>query len=248
MNLLIVNPNTSDAMTEDIRRTVEQAKSPDVSVTVTGPDFGPEALESFYDYTLAAFGLCRLLEQKTEQYDGVLIACYGDPGLYAAKEICDCPVIGIAEASISVSLLLGSRFSILTASEKAVPMMENMVTQYGMQSRRAGEFPISMSVLDAEANRDEMVKRLIATGQRAVDAGAEVLILGCAGMTGFSGPVSRTLGVPVMDPVETASRTLEMMCRGNIGLSKKGLYKTPDKKNLKNEPMLTKNLFKENPL
>ena len=89
MNLLIVNPNTSDAMTEDIRRTVEQAKSPDVSVTVTGPDFGPEALESFYDYTLAAFGLCRLLEQKTEQYDGVLIACYGDPGLYAAKEICD---------------------------------------------------------------------------------------------------------------------------------------------------------------
>ena len=83
MNLLIVNPNTSEAMTEDIRRTVEQAKSPDVSVTVTGPDFGPEALESFYDYTLAAFGLCRLLEQKTEQYDGVLIACYGDPGLYA---------------------------------------------------------------------------------------------------------------------------------------------------------------------
>ena len=118
--------------------------------------------------------------------------------------------------------------------------MENMVTQYGMQSRCAGVFPISMSVLDAEANRDEMVTRLIATGQRAVNAGAEVLILGCAGMTGFSGPVSRTLGVPVMDPVETAYRTLEMMCRGNISLSKKGLYKTPDQKNLKNEPLLTK--------
>ena len=70
MNLLIVNPNTSEAMTEDIRRTVEQAKSPDVSVTVTRPDFGPEALESFYDYTLAAFGLCRLLNRRRNNTTG----------------------------------------------------------------------------------------------------------------------------------------------------------------------------------
>ena len=64
MNLLVINPNTSDAMTEDIRRTVDRVRAPDTSVTVTGLDFGPEALESFYDYALSGFGLCRLLKMS----------------------------------------------------------------------------------------------------------------------------------------------------------------------------------------
>lgn len=242
MNLLVVNPNTSEAMTEDIRDTVERVRAPDTTVTVTSLDFGPEALESFYDYTLSAFGLCRLLEKEKDTYDGVLIACYGDPGLYAVKEICDCPVLGIAETSIAMSLLMGSRFSILAASEKAVPMMENMISQYGMDHRSAGVFPLNMSVLAAEANREETISRLIEAGRKAVSNGAEVLILGCAGMTGIGKPVSKALGIPVMDPVETAFLTLEMMCKGGLGTSKKGLYKTPDKKKIKNQALLTKTI------
>lgn len=242
MNLLVVNPNTSQAMTEDIRKTVERVRSPDTSVTVTGLDFGPEALESFYDYTLSGFGLCRLLENEREKYDGVLVACYGDPGLYAAKEICEGPVLGIAETSMAMSTLLGSRFSILAASDKAVPMMDNMVSQYGMQDRFAGAFSLNMSVLDAESNRDETVSRLIEAGKKAVSKGAEVLILGCAGMTGFGRPVSQALGIPVMDPVETAFLTLEMMCEGGFKTSRKGLYKTPEYKKIKNEKLLTENI------
>lgn len=242
MNLLVINPNTSEAMTEDIRKTVERVRSPDTSVTVKGLDFGPEALESFYDYTLSSFGLCRLLKKEKQIYDGILVACYGDPGLYAAKEICNCPVLGIAETSIAMSFLLGSRFSILAASEKAVPMMENMVSQYGMNHRLAGVFPLDMSVLDAEANRGRTVDRLIEEGEKAVSKGAEVLILGCAGMTGFGEPVSRALGIPVMDPVETAFLALEMMCRGGYKTSRRGLYKAPEKKKIKNENLLTDNI------
>lgn len=242
MNLLIVNPNTSETMTEDVRRTVERIKFQDTSVTVMDLDFGPEALESFYDYALSGFGLCRLLEKEKDKYDGILVACYGDPGLYAAKELCDCPVLGIAETSMAFSLLLGSRFSILAASGKAVPMMENMISQYGMRNRSAGVLPLHMSVLDAEANQEETVERLIEAGKKAVSGGAEVLILGCAGMTGFGEPVSRALGVPVIDPVEITFLTLEMMCRGGLKTSKKGLYKTPDKKKIKNGRLLTEKL------
>lgn len=238
MNLLVVNPNTSDAMTEDIRRTVERIKYSETSVMVMGLDFGPESLESFYDYTLSGFGLCRLLEKGKDMYDGILIACYGDPGLYAAKEICTCPVIGIAEASMSASLLLGSRFSVLAASEKAVPMMENMIFQYGMQDRSAGVYSINMSVLNAETAKDETIGRLIKEGKKAISKGAEVLILGCAGMTGLGETVSRILEVPVIDPVETAFLTLEMICRGGLGISKKGLYKTPDEKKIQNKRLL----------
>ena len=141
-----------------------------------------------------------------------------------------------------MSFLLGSRFSILAASEKAVPMMENMVSQYGMDHRLAGVFPLNMSVLDAEANREETISRLIEEGKKAVAKGAEVLILGCAGMTGSGGPVSQALGIPVMDPVETSFLVLEMMCRGGYKTSKKGLYKTPEEKKIKRGHLLTENI------
>ena len=240
MRLLVINPNTSAAMTKDIRETIERVKHSDTSITVVSPDFGPEGLESFYDYTLSAFGLCRLLQKEKEQYDGILIACYGDPGLYAAKEICTCPVLGIAETSIALSLLMGSSYAVLAASVKAVPMMENMVAQYGMRERCAGIISLNMGVLDAEANREETIRCLIEKGREAIGKGAEVLILGCAGMTGFADSVQAELGITVIDPVEIAFRTLEMICEGGFSISKKGLYKTPDKKNIKNETLLLK--------
>ena len=242
MKLLVVNPNTSDAMTEGIRETIDLVRMPGVEVEIAGVDFGPETLESFYDYTLAGFALCRYLENAKEKYDGVMIACFGDPGLYAVKEICQCPVLGIAETSMAVALLLGSRFAILAASEKAVSMMDNMVDQYGMEYRYAGVFPLSMSVLDAEENSEKTIQRLIELGREAIKRGAEVLILGCAGMTGYHEPVSKALGVPVLDPVEVTFLQLEMLARGKIETSKAGLYKAPDAKKMKNKRLLVNNL------
>ena len=229
MKLLVVNPNTSDAMTEGIRETIDLVRMPGVEVEIAGVDFGPETLESFYDYTLAGFALCRYLENAKEKYDGVMIACFGDPGLYAVKEICQCPVLGIAETSMAVALLLGSRFAILAASEKAVSMMDNMVDQYGMEYRY-------------EENSEKTIQRLIEQGREAIKRGAEVLILGCAGMTGYHEPVSKALGVPVLDPVEVTFLQLEMLARGKIETSKAGLYKAPDAKKMKNKRLLVNNL------
>lgn len=240
MNLLIINPNTSEAMTNDIKRTIHRIKQQDTQVTVAFPDFGPEGLESFYDYALSAFGLCRLLEKEKTQYDGILIACFGDPGLYAAKEICDCPVFGIAEASMSAALLLGAKFAVLAASDKAVPMMENMIQQYGMKERCSGVFSLNMGVLEAEADEEEAVERLIEKGKTAIQNGAEVLILGCAGMTGYADLVKEQLDIPVIDPVEAAFLVLEAFCRAGYKVSKKGLYQTPDQKKIKNEDLFLK--------
>ncbi|MEL7610763.1 MAG: aspartate/glutamate racemase family protein [Bacillota bacterium] len=237
MKLLIVNPNTSVEMTQGIREAVREALGPGSDFDVVQPDFGPESLESYYDYNLAAFGVSRLLK-KARDYDGVLIACYGDPGLYGFKEICSCPVLGIAEASISLSLLMGYKFGILAASNKAVPMMRNMVAQYGLSDRFAGIWPLDMSVLDVEANKDEALTRLIETGKAAVDAGAEVLILGCAGMTGLKLPVEEALGVPIIDPLECGCKILEMMAGCGYSVSKKGLYATPMPKSIARKDLL----------
>ena len=227
MKLLIVNPNTSESMTEDIRSTILMVKNPEMEIEVINSDFGAESLESFYDYTIASFGMIRCLKKHAKDYDGILIACFGDPGLYAIKEIYDCPVVGIAEASISIANLLGAKFSILAASEKAGPMMDYLVAGYGMQDRSAGAIAINTSVLDVERNKEEAIGKLVDAGRIAKERGAEVFILGCAGMTGVSETVEKKLGIRVLDPVLVGYSGLEMMVNKNISIGKSGLCSTP---------------------
>lgn len=237
--ILVINPNTSVEMTKDIEDTINKYKDENIEVTVTCPDFGPRSLESFYDYGLAAFGSYKLIENKKNEYDGVLIACFGDPGLYGMKEYLDCPVVGIAEASIALSTLMGQRFGLLVALDKAVPLMYDMVKQYAMTGRCAAIEPLNISVLDVEKNKAKSVKKLIEVGQKAIDKGAEVLILGCAGMTGLKEEVEEKLGVPVIDPVEYGYKILELMVKEGYGISKIGLYKTPPEKEIVNSEILT---------
>ena len=239
MKLLIINPNTSEAMTEDIRRTILMVKNKEIDIEVIHSDFGAESLESFYDYTLASFGMSRCLKRHVKDYDGILIACFGDPGLYAIEEISDCPVVGIAEASMGIANLLGAKFSILAASEKASPMMDYLVCGYGMQARSAGTVAINMSVLDVEQNKEEAIEKLVNAGRIAKNRGAEVLILGCAGMTGISESVEKRLGIRVLDPVFIGYSVLEMLVTKNISVGKSGLLSTPKPKEVLKENLLT---------
>lgn len=238
MKLLIINPNTSEAMTEDIRRTILMVKNKEIDIEVIHSDFGAESLESFYDYTLASFGMIRCLKKHVKDYDGILIACFGDPGLYAIEEISDCPVVGIAEASMGIANLLGAKFSILADSEKASPMMDYLVAGYGMQARSAGTVAINMSVLDVEQNKEEAIEKLVNAGRIAKNRGAEVLILGCAGMTRISESVEKRLGIRVLDPVFIGYSVLEMLVTKNISVVKSGLLSTPKPKEVLKENLL----------
>lgn len=236
--LLIINPNTSKDMTIDIEKTINKCKSKSIDASVKKPDFGPESLESFYDYSLATFGTIKLIEKEKENYDGILIACFGDPGLYAIKEMINYPVIGIAEASISISNLLGQKFAILVALDKAVSLMKDMVRQYGMEDRCATIEPLNISVLDIEKNKEQSIQKLIDVSKIAIEKGAEVLILGCAGMTGMQKEIEKTLNIPVIDPVECGYKVLEMMVLSGFNVSKKGLYMTPPKKQIEKSNLL----------
>lgn len=236
--ILVINPNTSKTMTEDIRKTIERIKDNDIMVDVLCPEFGPESLESFYDYTLAGFGVIKLLNNLKMTYDGILLACFGDPCLYAIKEMMECPVIGIAEASISASTLMGQKFSLLVASEKAVPLMKDMVNQYSMSGRLSSILSINMSVLEVEENKEASIKKLVSISKKAVEQGTEVLILGCAGMTSIKRELELQTEVPVIDPVEMGYKILELFVKNHINISKKGLYKKPIEKIIKNKNLL----------
>lgn len=225
---LVFNPNSSKEMTDSIRRTVLSRVRSGNRVDVLGAETGPRSLESFYEYSLAVYATLQSFKKlDVKGYDGILLACFGDPGLYALKEISRVPVVGIAEASLSLSLLLGARFAIVTALQKAVPMMRNMVDRYALRGRMAGVYALDMPVLELETCRERTCERLRQVIDMAIRDGAEAILLGCAGMTGLVEDIGEVCGVSVIDPIVAGFCALEMIVESGVRVASNGLYARP---------------------
>lgn len=223
---VVINPNTSEAMSADIRSTAERVfRGTWTSVTVNAPA-GPESLESWRDYAFAAVSVMPLVGDHPEA-DGFVLACFGDPGLYALKEISLVPVVGIAEAAMSQALLVGGKFGILAGMDRAAALMDNLVKQYGLEGRYAGTVPLSMRVLSFEEDREGTLGALEAAARSLAKRGADVLLLGCAGLTGFRGDLAGRTGLAVIDPVEAGCRSLAALVEAGVGTGRSGLYARP---------------------
>ncbi|WP_273836995.1 aspartate/glutamate racemase family protein [Halococcus sp. PRR34] len=233
--ILVVNPNTSTEMTERIAETADRAAGPQTEIITDCPDRGPESLESFYEYHLATGGLLETVAEYQGDVDGVVVGCFGDPGLYPLKEVLNVPVVGVAEASMGIATVLGHRFSILVALKRAVPMMENLVRQYGLNQRLATVEATGLSVLDLERDPEQTLVELTAAGERATDSGAEVFVLGCSGMSGYEEELANRLGAPVIDPIANAVVTAEMVHRQGLTQNKTGLWGTPPTKEIRGD-------------
>ncbi|MFQ3620087.1 MAG: aspartate/glutamate racemase family protein [Spirochaetales bacterium] len=225
-SILVINPNTSNRMTEEIRQTVEKVFATPWQPVVVSAPAGPESLESWRDYSLAATAILPLLAQYPSPR-GILLSCFGDPGLFALKEMASCPVVGIAEASFSLSLLLGGKFGILAGMDRAVTLMDSLVQTYGLKERYAGTEPLNLRVLSFDEDKPSTLRILEQAATRLIKRGAEVLILGCAGLTGFQSELMQKVSTVVIDPVEAGCRMLKSLLEGGYLLAHSGLYSRP---------------------
>lgn len=226
--LLVINPNSSVKMTEDIQNTAAALRNEGLDIDVVRMRNSPEVLESFADYTAAGAEVISYLREKqagTFEFDGVVLACMGDPCLFGVKEVCRALVVGIAEAAISAALLTGYKFSILASSGKAKPMMESMVMSYGLSGRMASVEAFNIPVASFMEDRVLLRGMVLKTSRTAIEKGLEVLILGCAGMTVLGDEVSALAGVPVIDPVKAGIVMLNALLEGGLTTSRGGLYK-----------------------
>lgn len=228
---LVINPNTSPAMTAEIEQTAQRVFQPPWDCVVVPAPAGPESLESWSDYHLASLAILPLLDEYTD-VDGILLACFGDPGLYLLKESCAIPVVGIAEASMSLALLLGARFGILAGMRRAVELMDSMVRTYGLEARYAGTASLELRVLDFEKDRAATLRVLENASRKLRSNGAEVLLLGCAGLTAFVEDLQARVEMPVIDPVEAGCRMLQAVSDSRLNVSHTGLYSRPAPQNM----------------
>jgi allantoin racemase len=237
MRVLVVNPNTSEAMTRDIDEGARRYANEGTEIETMSPDWGPRSIEGHYEEELAAVATLETIRERAADFDAVVIACYGDPGLFAAREISPVPVVGIAEASMLMACTVAHRFSIVTVLPRVRPMLEDMVRLHGLEARCASVRTTPLSVLDCERDPSAAEREIVRASQAAVaEDGAEAICLGCAGMGPLDKAVQAQVGVPVLDGVACAVKIAEGAFAYGLATSRVAAFKEPEPKEIVNYP------------
>ena len=229
MRIKVINPNTTLSMTEVIAAAARGVASPGVQIEAVSPQHGPASIEGHYDEAMACLGLLdEVRKGEAEGVDAYVIACFGDPGLDAAREIARGPVLGVAEAAMRAASFVATGFSVVTTLKRTVVIAEHLVDKYGVRRHCRRVRACDIAVLELENPQSDAYRTILAECRRALaedDCGA--IVLGCAGMADLCERLSAELGVPVIDGVVAAVAMAEALVRAGLATSKHGDYAPP---------------------
>lgn len=227
MKLRVINPNDSEAMRQTIATSCSEVASSDTHVEVVCAGAGIDSIEGFYDGALAAPGVLEQIRLgEAAGCDAYLIACADDTALHAARELAKGPVLGIGEAGVHAASMLGCGFSILTAQQKSVRILERNAREYGFADHCLGVHAMKMPVLALEQCAEPaLFSKLVARAESilATDE-SEALVLGCAGLTFLQADLQKALGLPVVDGVRVGLLLLEALVKAGLKTSKRSSY------------------------
>jgi allantoin racemase len=250
MRILFVNPNTTEGFTVKIQDTIDHYASPSTIAIARNPVAGPSSIQCVYDELLSSAPTLELVIPLLDSFDGFVIACFSDhPVVYALREITNKPVLGIAEASVYFASMLGRKFSIVTTNEAWEPLLGDAVRHYGLDERCASVRSTRLPVLALEhSSPEETYQIILQTARTAVEQDdAEVICLGCAGMSGFDKRLESDLQIPVVDGVVAALKIMEGLTGYQLKTSKKRVYMYPSRTELKNLPSVFDLPYQDDP-
>lgn len=232
MRIKIINPNTNLEMTNTIDAAARKYKRHETEIVTVSPEYGPPAIDNFYDETMASINVVKEVEKGLKEgFDGFIIACFNDPALQACRELSPVPVIGIAEAAMLLACTVAYKFSIVSMPKQGLAAIEELLRRYGLSSRCASIRLIDLPVLKIKDNMYNLKRKLIVEMRKAmIEDGAEAIILGCAGLSGLDKEFEKKLGVPVIDGVVAAVKILEGLYEYGIKTSKWLTYQYPERK------------------
>jgi Asp/Glu/hydantoin racemase len=203
--VIVVNPNSTAAVTaamDEGLAPLRLAGGPAIECLTLAE--GPPGIESQSDADTVIAPLCRAIRARDNDAAAFVVACFSDPGLYSARDTTRKPVLGIAECGILAALTLGQRFGIIAILATSVPRHLRYIGAMGLTGRLAGDLPIGLGVTEL-AQEGVTLKRMIETGVRLRDEqGADVLVMGCAGMARYRGRLQAALDIPVVEPTQAA--------------------------------------------
>ena len=225
--IAVVNCNTSTSMTETIAAGARAVALPGTRILPLTPRWGVASAEGWFDSFLSAASVLDLLQHLDQPVDGVIMAGFGEHGREGARELLDVPVVDITEAAALYATVLGRRFAVVTTLSRAEAQIQDSLRTAGLLDRCTGVFATGLGVLDLEHDPTATEQAFIDAARKATDAGAEVICLGCAGMSGLDTRMTERLGIPVVDGVSCAVALVESLIHRHLSTSKIGTYATP---------------------
>lgn len=212
MSVIIINPNSSVAMTDAMLAAAAHSV-PELSFEGWTSHDGPPAIQGAQDGARAVAPLLELVRKADEKgADGIVIGCFDDTALAAATKLAACPVVGIGQAAYHHAALRGWRFSVVTTLAVSVPIIEQNIHDLGL-GRYLGKVRASdVPVLTLHENPEAAEARVLHEAQKAeVEDGIDAVILGCAGMVNVTRAVRQSVQVHVIDPAVTAAACMKWL-------------------------------------
>ena len=202
--IIVINPNSNEHVTRSMNTALEPLRLANGPIirSVTNVD-GPSGIESQQDADTAALQVVDIIKRNNSA-DAFVIACFSDPGIFAAREVTNKPVFGIAESGILTALSLGSSFGILAILDTSVPRHIRYIRSLGLEKRLAGDLAIGLGVAELSDEQKTFHRRQEVGRKLRDNSGASVLILGCAGMARYRLGLQESLGMAVVDPSQAA--------------------------------------------
>ena len=205
MRILVINPNSTEAVTRGIDEVVEPLRMPGgPAIDCVTLREGPPGIETQQHVDSVVPHLLSLVSQKDNQYAAFVIACYSDPGLHSLREATKKPVLGISECGILTALTLGHRFGVIAILQQSIPRHLRHVGALGVTERLAAELPVDIPVVEL-SNQEKTFGRMVEVGKTLRHQhGADVVVMGCAGMARYRKPLQDQIGIPVVEPTQAA--------------------------------------------
>ena len=212
MRLLLVNPNISPEVTAVMADEARRSASEGTEIVTATARFGALSIENRAEAAIASHAVLDAVAEHGAGMEGVIVSAFGDPGLGAARELFDMPVVGIAEPAFLVAWTLGRRYSIVAMTPRLGTWFRESAEEHGLAGRLASVRALTDGPTDIARAKDELRDRLVVEAVRAVEAdGAEVVILGGGPIAGLAREVSDRIPVPAIDGVSCAVRLAETL-------------------------------------
>lgn len=225
MKILIINPDYGMTQEEMALRCriLEKYTAPDTQLAMVCPQSSGVELNSALDVVLAAPEIVQLAaDGQNAGFDAVVLYCFSDPVIDACREALRIPVIGGAQASCLAALNVCRSFGIIMADEARLPEKKLFLRTLGVSPERIGQIAaVNLNGISPWADRETTFKKLLACGQKMMrETHTEAIVLGCLSFLGLAEPLSRVLGIPVIDPAVAAVTTAESIVRQRLFTSK----------------------------
>jgi Asp/Glu/hydantoin racemase len=204
-SILVINPNSNETVTRGIDQACEPLRiSGGPAIECVTLAEGPAGIETQQHVESVVGPLGRMIAERERDHGAFVIACYSDPGLHAVRELTKKPVLGISECGILTALTLGQKFGVIAILRKSIARHLRYVAALGVGDRLAAEVPVGLSVAEL-ADESKTFSRMVSAGEKLRDDhGADVVVMGCAGMARYRKPLQDAVGLPVVEPTQAA--------------------------------------------